>query len=268
MKSSIASDINLLAKFCGKKDIETLTPSSLKKTYGIEKVDVLVLFGGSILSGGDLFAKAIQNKIASQYVIVGGYGHTSAALFSQMETEIPGMSKNVSSEAELFNRYILEKYQIQADFLETQSTNCGNNVTFLLALLKQQNISIESILMIQDAAMQQRMDATLRKYALNSNLIIINYPAYEAEITIKNDNLVYSKNILGMWSIERYIQLLMGEIPRLRNDRDGYGPNGKDFIAPIEIPLEVLTAYDRLKIVFPDMNRTANPLYATKPSEI
>ena len=46
--------------------------ATAKKKYGFEKVDVFVLFGGSILAGGDVLAKAVRENIAKNYVIVGG----------------------------------------------------------------------------------------------------------------------------------------------------------------------------------------------------
>jgi hypothetical protein len=65
-----------------------------------------------------------------------------------------------------------------------------------------------------------------------------------------------------MWDIDRYINLLMGEIPRLRDDRDGYGPAGKGFIAHVDIPADVEKAFSGLKNIFGDRIREANPLYA------
>lgn len=35
-----------------------------KKKYGINQADVMVLFGGSIICGGDLLAEGIKNNIA------------------------------------------------------------------------------------------------------------------------------------------------------------------------------------------------------------
>jgi hypothetical protein len=46
--------------------------------------------------------------------------------------------------------------------------------------------------------------------------------------------------------VERFLSLLLGEIPRLRDDENGYGPNGKRFIGHVEIPDDVLAAYERL----------------------
>ena len=56
----------------------------------------------------------------------------------------------------------------------------------------------------------------------------------------------------------------MGEIPRLSDNSDGYGPKGKDFIAHVHIPYEVNLAFSELKKEFSGMVRTANPLYASK----
>ena len=49
-KYEIANCINVLGNFCGKRDIDELTAFELMKKYGVEKADVMVLFGGSILA--------------------------------------------------------------------------------------------------------------------------------------------------------------------------------------------------------------------------
>ena len=66
-----------------------------------------------------------------------------------------------------------------------------------------------------------------------------------------------------MWDMDRYITLLMGEIPRLADNADGYGPRGKGFIAHVDIPNEVEEAFLELKEVYSGMVREANPLYAS-----
>jgi len=48
---------------------------------------------------------------------------------------------------------------------------------------------------------------------------------------------------------------VMGEIPRLRNDADGYGPKGRGFIVAVDIPPAVEAAYDRLTEPFGDLVR-------------
>lgn len=75
--------------------------------------------------------------------------------------------------------------------------------------------------------MQYRMEAGLRKY-VSDKIKIINYAVYSAKVIVDNATLTYEKEILGMWDINRYISLLLGEIPRLSDDENGYGSKGKD----------------------------------------
>ena len=123
------------------------------------------------------------------------------------------MQKHTSLwEVQVFAKYLKYRYDLEPDFLECNSTNCGNNITNLLELLKENEISYNSIILSQDAVMQLRM----------------------------------------------------GEILRLSDDEDGYGPNGKGFIAHVEIPMEVRNAFDVLCKEYAGLVRKANPLYASK----
>lgn len=57
----------------------------------------------------------------------------------------------------------------------------------------------------------------------------------------------------GVWDVERYLSLLLGEIPRLRDD--GYGPAGKNFIDHVDIPASAEAAWDRLSQRYPHLLR-------------
>lgn len=259
----IADCINILGEFCGKRDISELMQEQLQKKYGISQADVMVLFGGSILCGGDVLAKAMQDNIAKKYVIVGGAGHTTGTLRIRMHEEFPAIETTGKPEAEVFEAYLKHQYDLEVDFLECNSTNCGNNITYLLELLKENNIEFKSIILSQDATMQNRMDAGLRKY-VKDDVTIINYAVYATKVIVKDDVLTYENSIWGMWDMERYISLLLGEIPRLTDDENGYGPNGKDFIAHVEISPEVREAFESLCEDYSNLVRKANPLYASK----
>lgn len=260
----IAENINILGAFCGKRDVPELTAEQLYSRYGIRQADVMVLFGGSILQGGDVLADAMKNGIAKTYVIVGGEGHTTPTLRRKMHGQFPEIITENLPEAEVFARYLKYRYDLKPDFLECASTNCGNNITNLLQLLKENHISFKSIILSQDATMQHRMEAGLRKYA-PEDITIINYPGYSAQVVVKDGVLAYDREIWGMWDMERYISLLLGEIPRLSDDEAGYGPKGKDFIAHVEIPAEVRTAFAELCVDHAQLIREANPLYASAP---
>ena len=148
----------------------------------------------------------------------------------------------------MFSCYLKEVYQLEADALEIRSSNCGNNITNLIALLEEKNITWKSIILCQDATMQHRMEAGLHKYA--SEKLIINYASYQAKVCYQEAELQYQIQIHGMWKIDRYINLLMGEIPRLTDNAEGYGPNGKKFICHVDIPENVREAFELLKTVY------------------
>lgn len=260
---NIAKAINILGQFCGKRDVAELTSEQLQNKYGITQADVMVLFGGSILCGGDILAKAMKEGIAKTYVIVGGAGHTTETLRVKMHEEFPDIETANLTEAQVFAQYLKYQYGLEPDYLECNSTNCGNNITNLLDLLKENGIAYKSIILSQDATMQNRMEAGLKRYVGN-DIQIINYAVYSAKVFVENGSLVYEKAIWGMWDMERYISLLMGEIPRLSDDENGYGPNGKGFIAHVENPIDVRNAFDELCKEYTGQVREANPLYASK----
>lgn len=257
---SVSGAINTLAGFLGTRDIPRLTCSALESACGIQKADVFALFGGSILAGGDLLAEAIKQGIAEKYIIVGGEGHTTESLRQMVHSENPDIDTAALPEAEVFAKYINARYGVSADLLETRSTNCGNNITLMLKLLDEHGVKRDSVILCQDAAMQRRMCAGMLKHAPGTK--VINYAAYSARVTERGGELGYEEDIHGMWDIGRFVNLLMGEIPRLTDDENGYGPRGKDFIAHVDIPEEVRAAYDCLCDIYGSETRAANPVYA------
>jgi hypothetical protein len=48
-----------------------------------------------------------------------------------------------------------------------------------------------------------------------------------------------------------YLTLLCGELPRLRDDAQGYGPKGKGYLAHVDIPEKVELAWQALVAKIP-----------------
>lgn len=237
-----AESINTLVRFCARRDVPELTPGS---------ADVAILFGGTILAGADVFAAAMRAGVAKHYLIVGGQGHTTDAL-----RRVLG-GGDESTEAALFDRYLRTTYGLAADLLERESTNCGNNVTNALAVLRASGVRHERLVLIQDATMQQRMDAGFRHHAPSAQLI--NYAAHR---TLVDDALAYVDPPAGMWPLDRYVSLLLGEIPRLTDDANGYGPAGRGFIAHVDVPPDVRAAAAALRREGDFAVRVADPRWA------
>lgn len=257
-----AENINILADFCGMRDISQLKQHSLKEKYGFEQADLLILFGGSIPAGCDEAANGYKNGIARRLMIAGGEGHTTNLLRQSIHDRYPEIPVQGRMEADIMQDYISRTYGIQDILIERDSTNCGNNITNALKILKSNHIEAKNVILIQDAAMQRRMSAGFAKHA--PNITVINYAAYCSRVIVQNEKLeFYDKFLWGMWSMEQYITLLMGEIPRLSNDENGYGPKGCDYIAAVDIPETVRKAFMELKESYSENIRTANPKYAS-----
>ncbi len=240
----VAESINLLGEYLGMRDVDALKSDCICRAIGQKRANAMVLFGGSILAGGDVLAGAMSEGVADKYIIVGGEGHTTPALRQKVHALYPDFDTEGLAESQVFSGYLMRKYDLKPDYIETQSTNCGNNITNLIALMDAHSLGHDSVILCQDASMQRRMDAGLRKYAPDTR--IINYATYRAHVTVRDGALCFSDKISGMWSIERYISLLMSEIPRLRDDENGYGPRGKGFIAHTDMPDEVEDAFKLL----------------------
>lgn len=250
--NSIAQSINTLADFCAQRDFETLTQEEIQAKTDQNQVDVLVLFGGTIVEGLNVLAKAIENQVARTTVIVGGAGHTTNILrktFASLFEDDPAFTFETLkglSEAEIFQKALGKRYGLQADFLETRSSNCGNNITFLLDLLKEKNIPCKSIVLCQDGTMQHRMQATLKKEA--PEMKIYNFATYQVHVHPDGQGgFALNEHPEGMWTVDRYVELLCGEISRLKDDENGYGPKGKNYIAHVDIPEAVEQAFKTLQ---------------------
>lgn len=254
----IADNLNILIDFLGKRDIDFLTKKSLIKKYGIEQVDLLILFGGSIAYGCEIAGKAFHDGLAKQLMIVGGEGHTTPFLRRAISEKYPNIITTNRMEADIIADLFYEKYVLPNNsiLIENESTNCGENALFSLKLAKKKGIHPKTVILMQDSSMQLRMDATYKKEWRECNTKFIGYAAYIAHVIIKNDELTFEDNNLwGMWNMKNYITLLLGEIPRLHDTSSGYGPNGENHIIHVDIPDKVIEAFENLKIYYSEYVR-------------
>lgn len=107
----------------------------------------------------------------------GGAGHTAETLRQRVRAEYPAIETANLPEAEVFQRYLRTVHGCEADYLETASTNCGNNISYLLDLLHAHGVPCRSLVLTQDATMQRRMAAGLAKMA--PDIRYLNYAALQ-----------------------------------------------------------------------------------------
>ncbi|QOY60801.1 ElyC/SanA/YdcF family protein [Thermophilibacter immobilis] len=250
-----ARNLNTLAAFTGMRDVASLDRCTLEAA-GVPdgQVDVAILTGGTIPSGADVMAEAMQAHVARTYALVGGTGHTTATFRARArELWEPLDFSDDASEAEIFDAYLRTRHGLAADLLETRSTNSGENIAFLFKLLRARGLEPTSVLLIQDATLQRRLDATLRLQ--EPQVRVVNYAAYQTRLVVWGDATAFAPEPLGMWEPERYRTLLMGEMSRLIDTPGGYGPLGANFIAHVDVPDRACQAFERLRAAFPDSAR-------------
>ena len=199
-----------------------------------EHVDLMLLFGGSLPSGWNQAAAAVAAGRVGTLMLVGGRGHTTDVLRG-----LVGAGPE-TAEADLMAEHLRRTHGIEEVLLERASTNCGTNVTLARDLAIRNGLHPRTVALVQDPTMQRRMDAVFR--LVWPEAVPVNRPAPDGRDT---------------WPRGRWISLVMGEVPRLRDDQHGYGPRGRGFIAHVDVPDEVEAAYAALLAAHPDWGRAA-----------
>lgn len=106
--------------------------------------------------------------------------------------------------------------------------------------------------------MQRRSSAALRKVWREAgwSLAVADFPAFVPRVKAQGETIAFCRGgVNGLWPIERFLSLVLGEIPRLRDDADGYGPRGRGFIDHVDVPPSVLAAHGRLALRFASLMR-------------
>jgi len=135
--------------------------------------------------------------------------------------------------------------------LETASTNCGDNALQARRVLDLAGDRSTHITLGQDPLMQLRTDASFRHvWRDRPEVTFVNWPVLVPQLERDGSGLRFAgEGHHSLWSLPRFVSLLLGEIPRLRNAPGGYGPRGAGFIAEVDIPAEIEEIYARLKPV-------------------
>ena len=136
--------------------------------------------------------------------------------------------------------------------METRSRNCGENAEESRRTLDELG-GVNSLVIIQDPTMQRRTHATFERAWRNApGTRLISFAPFIPEL---GSALQWNVEADPMWSLSRFISLVVGEIDRLRDDAEGYGPNGRDFIDHVDIPEDILIASQRIKGEFMEVGR-------------
>jgi len=130
---------------------------------------------------------------------------------------------------------------------ETASTNCGENALFSRRALEAGARRIQTAILVQDPTMQRRSHAAFEHVWRDAPVTLLSCPTFVPIVRSEGEQLSFeNRGMAGLWPMERFVSLILGEIPRLRDDESGYGPKGRGFIAHVDVPGGVLAAFSRL----------------------
>lgn len=252
MEQQQIQDINTIASFLAERDINELNQKELRDKFNMDKADLLILLGNAMPYTAELAAKALKDEICENLMIVGGIGHSTGYLYDNIKSHQVYSKVSVDSrpEADILKEIMVGYLGVEENkvILENQSTNCGSNAIEALKVVQKYNLNIQSVILIQDPTMQLRSYASFKhEWRTADEIKFINYAPFVPKIEFVNNKIQFiDQHIHGTWSIDRFLSLIMGEIPRLYDDENGYGPKGKGFIEHVDIPDEVMKAYSRL----------------------
>jgi uncharacterized SAM-binding protein YcdF (DUF218 family) len=198
-------------------------------------------------------------------MIVGGVGHSTRYLAENISNSdrYKDITVNGRAEADILKELIVKREDIEEDriIIENKSTNCGSNAREALKMIKEGGKKPKTAILLQDPTMQLRTNASFKKEWGEKETIFINYAPFIPLLKKVEDSFEYiNKEIYGLWDMDRFISLVMGEIPRLRDDENGYGPRGKDYIGHVDISEAVMSAYRRLAPSYGEYTEMRNNL--------
>lgn len=204
------------------------------------QVDLMLLFGGSLPPTWQIAVDAVRAGEVGTLMLVGGRGHTTDALVAAMGLDHGSARTTTVTEADLMATWLRDIHGIDDVVVERRSTNCGDNITLAEQVADGHGLRPRTVALVQDPTMQRRMDARFRHTWTLGGAVAVNRPGPDSRVA---------------WPWHRWVALVMGEVPRLRDDTTGYGPRGRGFIAHVDVPDAVEAAHRSVLAAHPEWDR-------------
>jgi len=214
-------------------------------------IDLVVLAGNAVIPSIDA-ACELAIATSSPLLVSGGIGHSTTYLYAAIARHPRYNTVHTTgrSEAEILAQIARQFWEIPTErvLLECKSTNCGENARFTRQMIEVTGLPATDIAVVQDPTMQRRTMATFaHAWQTREAPRWVSYPGFVPQLYNSDRGLALVDNAKGLWPVERFLSLISGEIPRLRDDAGGYGPCGKGFISHVTIPADIEQAWQTLK---------------------
>jgi len=258
--SETPSEINLIASFLAHEQIKDLATH--------ESVDSIIICASAVLYQAEKLFKALESRpdLAKTVVLCGGIGHSTPLIYeaAAKSKKYNSLAKEVVGlpEARVLEKILEQYFDVAAItstgctvLIEDKSTNCGANASLSRKVLEAAGVPTPTTcIIIQDPTMALRTVASFEKTYddMQTPPKFLSCPIFVPKVDVADSEFQYVIRDVSdneLWDTRRFFDLVMGEIPRLRDDEAGYGPNGKGFITHVDIPQEVEKAWQRLENV-------------------
>ena len=266
-KAQQADDINTLSTFLANSQISDL--HSLDKS-----IDVIVSCVSSVLFPTTALFQHLRSnpRLTRSLLLCGGKGHStphiyaaikSHPLYSRIYDEIVNLPEShvlLMVLDTFFEGKSLRDAGLQV-FVEDKSTNCGANAVETKRVLESVGIiSPKTIVLYQDCTMSLRTKAGFDCVYEGTGTEILCWPGWMPIVKAAGDHEKEDKEVIfdvariskeagrvveegELWSMQRFLGLIVGEIPRF----EAYGPRGSRSVVDVQIPERVRSAWERLK---------------------
>ncbi|PVH79682.1 hypothetical protein DL98DRAFT_515939 [Cadophora sp. DSE1049] len=262
--SSNSSDVNLVAKFLAHPQVPSVTAA--------EPVDCIVICASAVLHQATVLFRALESRpiLTKTLVLCGGIGHSTPLIYAavskhpvyhELASDIEGKPEARVLEAILQKHFDIDKITSQGCriIVEDQSTNCGANASKTRELLVKEGVPVpKSMVLVQDPTMALRtvaaFEKTFEEEVSVGRLVVKSAPIFVPRMKDGSEGRtawdVDDVEAEELWDVDRFYDLIIGEIPRLRDNVNGYGPGGKGFIVHVDVPAEIEEAWSKLKEKF------------------
>lgn len=213
----------------------------------LSEAGLVILAGNAVIPTIDAACRLAADD--RQLLISGGIGHSTTYLYDAVARHPRYCAIDTAGRAEaaILADIAQRFWNVPRSriLVEDRSSNCGENARFSLALMAERALAPGAAIVVQDPTMQRRTIATFARAQQESGAQTrwLSHPGFVPELRRVGNNVAFAAPGDGAWPVARYLSLLLGELPRLRDDERGYGPRGRDYIVHVEIPDEIESAW-------------------------
>ncbi len=230
-------DLNGIAAWLAVDDLTPLQPEA----------QAIVLLGNAVLPTLERAFTLARDRQLPLW-LSGGAGHSTVWLARALARRAcyARIATAGRAEADVMRDMAVQVWNLpeRQIHVENASSHTGENAVFTDRLMTERGFTPERVILMQDPLLQRRAAATFQRVWRDRPRppVVVNHPGHQPHLG-PDGRLAGDE---PPWPFERFFSLLMGEVPRLRDDTRGYGPEGQGFIAHVDVPDDVEGAWRRL----------------------